>query len=112
MIIEIGTDISNLPNEEGAHLIRELLFVFMRRQNGSTCNVQEILPYFEETVVPTFLEQNEVRLTSRSSPFSLCFPTFTFSFDDITITMTYTTLDAEIHNFRREENFYNEIIHA
>ena len=28
MIIEIGTNISNLPNEEGAHLVSELLFVF------------------------------------------------------------------------------------
>ena len=50
MIIEIGTDISNHPNEEGAHLISESLFVFMWWQNGSTCNVQEILAYFEEMV--------------------------------------------------------------
>ena len=48
MIIEIGTNIRNLPNEEGAHLVNELPFVFMRWQNGSTCNVQEILAYFEE----------------------------------------------------------------
>ena len=67
---------------------------------------KEILAYFEEMVeiitiignvitvvvlpslvhqkghiVPPFLEQNEVRLTSQSSRFSLCFPTLTFSFD-------------------------------
>ena len=34
MIIEIGTDISNLPNEEGAHLVTELLFVLMRGKTG------------------------------------------------------------------------------
>ena len=60
MIIEIGTDISNLPNEEGAHLISELLFVFMRRKNGSTCNVQEILAYFEETVEIITIIGNEI----------------------------------------------------
>ena len=60
MIIEIGTDISNLPNEEGAHLISELLFVFMQRQNGSTYNVQEILAYFEEMVEIITIVGNEI----------------------------------------------------
>ena len=48
MIIEVGTDIIKLPNEKGAHLVSELLFVLMQWQNGSTCNVQEILAHFEE----------------------------------------------------------------
>ena len=60
MIIEIGMDISNLPYEEGAHLISEVLFVFMRWQNGSTCNVQEILAYFEEMVEIITIIGNEI----------------------------------------------------
>ena len=60
MIIEIGTDISNLPNEEGAHLFSRLLFVLMRWQNGSICNVQEILAYFEEMFEIIIISRNEI----------------------------------------------------
>ena len=60
MIIEIGTDVSNLPNEEGAHLISELLFVLMQWQNGSNCNVQEILAYFEEMFEIITIIGNEI----------------------------------------------------
>ena len=60
MIIEIGTNVSNLPNEEGAHLVSELLFVLMRWQNGSTCKVQEILAYFEEMFEIITIIGNEI----------------------------------------------------
>ena len=60
MIIEIGTDISNLPNEEGARLVSELLFFLMRWQNGSTCNVQQILAYFEEMFEIITIIGNEI----------------------------------------------------
>ena len=48
MIIEVRADIRYLPNEICAQLVSELLFILMRWQNRSTCNVQEILAYFEE----------------------------------------------------------------
>ena len=60
MIIEIGTNVSNLPNEEGTHLVSELLLVLMRWQNGSTCNVQEILAYFEEMFEIITIIGNEI----------------------------------------------------
>ena len=60
MIIEIGADISNLPNEEGARLVSELLFFLMRWQNGSTCNVQQILAYFEEMFEIITIIRNEI----------------------------------------------------
>ena len=60
MIIEIGADISNLPNEEGARLVSELLFFLMRWQNGSTCNVQQILAYFEEMFEIITIIGNEI----------------------------------------------------
>ena len=60
MIIEIGADISNLPNEEGARLVSELLFFLMRWQNGSTCNVQQILAYFEEMFEIIIIIGNEI----------------------------------------------------
>ena len=50
MIIEIGTDISNLPNEEGAQLVTELLFVL----------IQEILAYFEEMFEIITIIGNEI----------------------------------------------------
>ena len=60
MIIEVGTDISNLSIEKCAHLVSELLFVLMRWQNKSTCNVQEILTYFEEMSEIIIITANEI----------------------------------------------------
>ena len=51
---------SNLPNEKGAQLVSELLFILMRWQNRSTCNVQEILAYFEKVFEIITIIGNEI----------------------------------------------------
>lgn len=60
MIIEVRADIRYLPNEIGAQLVSELLFILMRWQNRSTCNVQEILAYFEEVFDIITIIANEI----------------------------------------------------
>lgn len=64
MIIEVRTDSSNLSIEKCANLVSELLFVLMRWQNRSTCNVQEILTYnyFEEMSEIITITGNEITL--------------------------------------------------
>ena len=62
MIIEVRTDISNLSNKKGAQLVSELLFILILWQNKSTCNVQEIIAYFEKVFKIITIIGNEITL--------------------------------------------------
>ena len=101
-------------------------FILMRWQNGCACSLQQILAYFQQMfeiitllvlrslqqVLPSFvvlkkghivspsLSQNEVRLTSENSPFSLCFSALIFSNDDI----IHITINPK--NTRSKEGFF------